>query len=183
MVLVSDTIAYMLIWTSNIVEKLEAACPTPSLHLDDSLQQKAQDISNQIIFPVVAWMFNRIYSEIITEEEKEWFRKDRESRGSAMMGRDHISLEEWEKETGGKGSFEASEPGMAKLSKLLRDHKRDNGPFILGSQVCYADLMVGGLAEAFRRIGDGAYEKLMESVVGLKELCESCSLWFQRNNY
>lgn len=137
--------------SSQIIERLEAACPTPSLRLNDELQQKAQDISNQIIFPMVAFLFNRIYSHVITEEEKEWFRKDRESRAAAMLGRDHISLEEWERETGGKASFKASEPGMAELSKFLKEYKKDYGPFILGSQVCYADLLVVGIAEFYRK--------------------------------
>jgi glutathione S-transferase len=169
--------------SSSIVEKLEAVCHTPSLRLNDDLQQKAQDISNKIIFPMVAFLFNRIYSNTITEEEKEWFRKDRESRAAAMLGRDHVSLEDWEKEAGGKETFKASEQGMAELSKFLKEHKQDDGPFILGSQVCYTDLMVVGIARFYRQVNDDAYDKLMESVVGLKELCEACNPWFQRSNY
>ena len=132
---------------------------------------------------MAAFLFNRIYSGIITEPEMEWFRKDRESRVSKMMSRDHITLEEWEREAGGKATFQGSAPGMAELSKFLQENKRDDGPFILGSEVYYADLMVNGLVEFYRRVGDGAFEHLIESVVGLKALYDACSPWFRRNNY
>jgi glutathione S-transferase len=169
--------------STSIAQKLEFTCPTPSLHLNDSLERKAQEISNQIIFPMAAFLFNRIYSQIVTEPEMEWFRTDRESRVSKMLSRDHITLEEWEREAGGKATFEASEPGMAELSKFLKEHKQDDGPFVLGSEACYADLMIAALAEFYLRVGDGAFEKLTESVDGLKELCEACSPWFRRNNH
>ena len=159
-------------------------CVHHHLRLDDALQQKAQDVCNQTVFPMVAFIFNRAYSDIITDEEKEWLRKDRETRGSAMMGRDHITLEEWYREAGGKEAlFKASEPGMAELSKFLKEHKKDDGPFVLGSEVCYADLIVVSVAEFFHRMGDGAYEKLIDSVDGMKELHEACRPWFERNNY
>ena len=172
----------LIMESSDVAKKLET-CPGPSLRLDDDLQKKAQDISNQIIFPMVAFLFYRIYNDVITEEEKDWFRKDREGRAAIMLGRDKISLEDWEKEAGGKASFTNSEPGMAELSKFLKENKKDDGPFISGSEACYADLMVVGIARFFRQANDDAYEKLMESVEGLKELDEACSPWFQRNNY
>ena len=100
-----------------------------------------------------------------------------------MLGRDQISLEEWEKESGGEASFKAAEPGMAELSKFLRVYKMDSGPFILGSEVCYADLVVAGIAKFYERVNDDAYDKLIGSTEGLKELCAACNPWFKRGNY
>ena len=171
--------------SSDIVKKLEAECPEPSLRLDDALQQKAQDVSNQVIFPMVAFIFSRVHSDIITDEEKGWFRNDRESRACAMLGRDRITLEEWDQEAGGAQAFDKLGPGLEQLSKFLKEHKQDDGPFILGSKPCYADLIVAGLLEAYRRIGsaDGVFDKLTASVDGLAEHCEACSPWLKRNNY
>lgn len=152
--------------SSKIVEKLEAAHPDPSLQLNDALQQQAQEALTKILFPMVAFVFLRVHGKVVTEGEMDWFRTDREQRACQMLGRDHISLEEWERESGGEEAFKASEPGMERLSKLLEEHKKDGGPFVLGSEPCYTDLMVVGLAEFYRRIGDGAYEKLVGSVRG-----------------
>lgn len=170
--------------SADIVKKLEKACPEPSLRLDDELQQKAQDVANQLIFPAVAFIFRRIYSDQITDEEKDWFRNDRETRARAWLNRDHITLEEWDQEAGGAAALNGLQPGMEQLSKFLKEHKKDDGPFVLGSVPCYADLIIVGIVEAYRRIGanDGAFEKIALSVDGLSEFYEACRPWLRRNN-
>ena len=159
-----------------IAKKLESEYPEPSLHLNNELQKQMQAVSGKLIFPMVPWFMLRVYSHLITEEEKNWFRADRERRAG-------MSLEQWESEKGGEVAWKAAEPGFQLFEKLLREHKRDQGPFILGSEVCYADLMAASLAEFYRRIEQNAYERLTGAVGGLKELCEACSPWFERNNY
>ena len=67
--------------------------------------------------------------------------------------------------------------------RLGRPHKRDEGPFILGSQVCYADFMAASVVEVFRRVEDGAFERMCGAVDGLKELHEGCAPWFRRNDH
>ena len=171
--------------SSDIAKKLEATHPEPSLRLDDALQEQAQDVFNQVIFPMAAFIFSRVHHVIITDEEKDWFREDRERRARAMLGRDRITLEEWDQEAGGVDAFKNLGPGMEQLAKFLKEHKQDDGPFILGSKPCYTDLIIAGLIEAYRRIGaaEGAFDKFTTSVPGLAEHYEACRPWLKRNNY
>lgn len=171
--------------SGDIAQKLDVTSPEPSLRLDDALQKQAQDVCNQLIFPMVAFIFSRVHSEIITDEEKAWFRNDRETRARAMLKRDSITLEEWDREAGGMSAIKGCEPGMEQMSKFLKEHKQDDGPFILGRKACYADLIIAGLVEAYRRIGsnEGAFEKLTKSITGLTEHYEACRPWLKRNNY
>lgn len=166
-----------------IVEKLESTQPSPTLRLDDALQQEAQQAIDRIIGPMVAFVFLRVHDRLVTEDEKSWIRNDRESRACKMTGRDKISLEEWAGEDGGTHLLEAAEPGFKRLTQLLMAHKQDQGPYICGSKPCYADLMVSGLVDFYKRLGEDAYDKLATSVEGLEQLYRACNPWFERKNY
>ena len=159
-----------------IAKKLESEHPQPTLNLNDDLQQQMQTVAGKVIFTLVGWFMVRVHSRLVTEEEKKWFRADRERRAG-------MSLEEWDDKKGGERAWEAAKPGFELFEKLLTEHKRDPGPFILGSQMCYTDLMAASIAEFFRRIEQEAFERLTGAVNGLKELHEACASWFERNDH
>ena len=117
-----------------------------------------------------------MHNNLITEPEHAWFRADRERRAGK-------SLEQWEADSGGESAWTAAQPGLERLAKLLKEHKRDEGAFMLGSQVCYADLMATSLVEFYRRIDQSLFDRLTASVDGLKELYSACAPWFERNDH
>lgn len=161
--------------SKDIVPKLELLHPEPSLHLQTGLQDELLPILGKIVSPLMAWVFPKVRRNILTEGSDAWFKQDRERR----MG---MPEEQYEREKGGEEAWKTAEPGFQELTQLLKAHKKDEGPFILGSQVCYADLVCAGFCEFFWCIGNEAYEKFTGSTSGLRELHKACAPWLDRKN-
>ena len=90
--------------SSAIAQRLETEHPSPSLNLDPDLEQQMQTVSGKIIFAIVPWLMIRVYSNIITEGERDWFRRDREGRAG-------MTLEQWDAEKGGEKAWKAAQEG------------------------------------------------------------------------
>lgn len=93
-----------------------------------------------------------------------------------------MSLDQMEKERGGEAAWEAAGPGLDALDALLAEHKVDDGPFVLGSQVSYADFVVVAILEGFRCIGDDLFERVVEGRDGLRGVWEACGKWLERDD-
>lgn len=127
--------------SSNIVKKLEAMVPNPTLRTDIMLQQQAQNIIDQMIFPMAPYVFRRVHDRLVTEGEMQWIRTDREKRACQMLGRDRIS----QQERGGA----ALSSGMCQLSDFLAIHKQDGGAFVLGSEPWKVVVLLRGAGPCF----------------------------------
>ena len=159
-----------------IAPRLEAMQAEPSLRLNDDRQQQLAKSLGQAINPLMPVFMARVHRGIITDAELDWFRQDRERRCG-------MSLEQWEGEKGGETAWKAAGPGFEQLSKVLKEYKQDEGPFILGSKPCYTDFAVAGPAEFFLQTGQDMYERLVGNVEGLRELHDACKPWFERNDH
>ena len=157
-----------------IAPEIEKRYPEPSLHLDNGLHEQASAILGQLAFPLLGVLYPRIFRDILIDSVVPWWRAKRE----ATLG---CTIEEFEAAKGGEPAWKAAEPGIAAMQKFLTENKRDEGPFILGSQVCYADFIVAGMAEALRRIGQDLYDRVTSSCKGVKELHVACAPWFEKD--
>ena len=93
-----------------------------------------------------------------------------------------MSLDQMEKERGGGAAWEAAGPGLDALSALLEEHKVDDGPYVLGSQVSYADFMVVAVLEGFRRIGQDLFDRIVLDRDGLRGVWDACGQWLERDD-
>ncbi|KAK3720543.1 hypothetical protein LTR37_003592 [Vermiconidia calcicola] len=157
-----------------IAAKLESIHPEPSLHLDNGLVEKVGPLIGKVAFPLLPVFMPRIARDIILEEYAEWFAEARAQK----LG---MPLDELERTRGGDQAWEAARPGLIELTQFLAEQKRDDGPFILGSQVCYADFLIVSMMEALRRIGQDLFERFIQ-VSGdhsLRKLHEACQRWMR----
>ena len=160
--------------SSAIASKLESLYPTPSLHLENGLHAKLGPIIGKAIGPLVPVFMPRIGRGIIVDSCYDWFQ---ETRGKRFG----MPLDDLEKAKGGEQAWEAARPGLQELKAFMREHKTDAGPFVQGSEVCYADLMICSTIEALKRIGPDLFEKAMEVYDGddLRRLHEACGAWLE----
>ncbi len=94
-----------------------------------------------------------------------------------------MPLAELERTRGGDQAWEAAKPAIKELSALIASEKRDEGPFIRGSEVCYADFLVASMVEALRRIGEDLYEKFLACTEddNIQRVHEACRKWMEKD--
>ena len=160
----------------NIVAQLESQYPESSLHLDTGLHQQAQAIVFQAALPLFSEFMPRIRDRLITEHSLPYWTKSRES----LFG---MSIDEFTRTKGGTKAWEAAEPGLQALSRFLSDHKRDSGPFILGSQVSYGDLILAAFLESTRRTSEDMFKRITDFHESIQLLYAACSKWLERSSY
>lgn len=93
-----------------------------------------------------------------------------------------MPLDELEATKGGEQAWEAAKPGLDALEALIREWKVDEGPFVLGSRVSYADFVVVAVLEGFRRVGEDLFERIVEGREGLRGVWVACAEWLERDD-
>jgi glutathione S-transferase len=101
---------------------------------------------------------------------------------AARAARFGMPLEELEAQRGGEKAWEAAKLGLDALEALMGEFKVDQGPFVLGSQVSYADFVVVAVLEGFRRIGQDLFMRIVEGREALREVWEACGEWLERDD-
>ena len=159
----------------SIVEKLEAMYPEPSLHLETNLHEEANTASMEVVIALLPDLQVNYLRDWLQEPSLSWFAEDRERRFG-------MTCEELAEQKGGNTAWPAAEAGLKKLQNLLVAHKRDEGPFLMGSTVCYGDFTIAVLFESVKRVGKSDYEKIMSYDDRFKDLHEACKPWLKRDD-
>jgi len=93
-----------------------------------------------------------------------------------------MPLDELEATRGGEQAWQAAKAGLDDLEALMGQWKVDAGPFVLGSEVSYADFVVVAMLEGFRRVGEELFERIVEGREGLRGVWEACGEWLERDD-
>lgn len=157
-----------------IAQGLESHYPQPPLHLSNNLHDDLGPILGKITFPLIPVFMPRIGRDIVPESAAAWFQETRSKRFG-------MPLAELEAQKGGDSAWEAAKPGLDELREFLRAHKRDEGPFVLGSEVCYADFVIVSMMESLRRIGPELFEKFVGENEELRALHGACGKWMEKD--
>lgn len=157
-----------------IASALENLYPSPSLHLTNNLHTQLAPILGKISLPLIPVFMPRIGRDVVPETAQAYFHEAR----SARFG---MPLDRLQREKGGPQAWEAAKPGLEELKDFLAKQKRDEGPFVLGSEVCYADFVIAALMESFRRIGEDLFEGFVGEYEELRALHEACGRWMERD--
>ncbi|KAK5137593.1 hypothetical protein LTR08_007888 [Meristemomyces frigidus] len=131
-----------------IAETLETLFPSPKLIFDPATQAKAEHAITASAMPLSAIFIPRIARDVLIETSVPLWRAAREK----TFG---MTFEELEVARGGKKAWKAAaEPGFRLLHAVLTEHKWTDGPFVMGREVSYGDLMIVALIESLKRIGE-----------------------------
>lgn len=111
-------------------------------------------------------------AQIVALEDLDWFKEDRAKRFGMTID------EAFHTKKDGAPYFAAAKPGFEKVAQVLNAHKLDQGPFILGSQPCYADFYLVATLQMFSQVGVAGYEDFMKHAPPeLRQLHEACQKW------
>lgn len=156
-----------------IVKRLEAEHPEPALPLETELAKAVSAANSKVVAPLWAILLAGIRRGVVSPGSDEWFKKDRERR----MGQPE---EVFASEQAKAQAFKAAEPRQAEVAAFLEQCKKDDGPFLRGSQVSYADFGVAGWVEMLSLIGGDLYQKCIVEIPGMLEVRQACQPWFER---
>ena len=158
-----------------IAQALETSQPEPSLHLNPELLDEVSAIMQKVGGAMIPNFMPRVAREVIIESSVPAFKASREK----MLG---MPLDDFEKAKGGERAWDAAAPGLRELSEFLTKHKKDEGPFTLGSQVSYMDFWIVATLEGMRRIGQDLFDRLVAFDRRFGELHEACKPWMNRDD-
>lgn len=159
-----------------IANELESRYPEPSLRLDSDLEKEAQGAMGEVFMSLVPYLLP-LAAQIVALGDLDWFKEDRAKRFGMTVD------EAFHTKKDGSSSFEAAKPGFERVAQVLKAHKLDQGPFILGSQVCYADFYLVATLQMFSQMGEDAYEEFMKHAPPeLRQLHYACQKWTARQD-
>ncbi|KAL9127177.1 MAG: hypothetical protein Q9217_003885 [Psora testacea] len=156
-----------------IAQELEKLYPEPSLHLDDPVLEQVLELTPACVASLGGVLMPKVPRTLLNPASVEYFERTR----AARFG---MPLAQLEKEKGGENAWKEAEPALKKLGELL---KGKGGPFFLGEEVSYADFIVVGALECFRRLGDGILERMIEIEPALGRLYEASKQPLERNDH
>ena len=159
-----------------IAHKLEALSPQPPLHLETGLHEEAQKAMGQAFGQLLPYFMPKLARSVIVDEDIDWFHADR----SARFG---MPLDDWEAQSGGDEAWEAAKPGFQRMAEVLTTHKRDEGPFIMGSTPCYGDFIFVAGIQMFRVVSEEAFERVVGHDLALRKVYEASKQWVERDDH
>ncbi|KAK4493945.1 hypothetical protein PRZ48_015131 [Zasmidium cellare] len=160
--------------SASIVVKLEELYPEPGLHLENNLHNEIGKVLGQLMMPIMAVCYPLIQRNVLVAETVPGWTAKKEA-GFGM------SIEELERTKGGEAAWKAAEPGFESLRRFLEENKRDEGPFVCGSQVSYVDFVVASMIESFKRIDGVLYERFCGNAPRAKVVHEACGEWLKED--
>jgi hypothetical protein len=157
-----------------IAPVLEKQVPEPSLNLENELHNKVGPLVGQSIGPLMPKVYARIGEVIIPDSYREEWVKGKEAQFGCTM-------QENVERAGGDQAWKNAEPGFKTLGEFMKANKKDDGPFILGSQVCYADFVLVGLVECAKKMGGEFFDRFVEMEPQLGTLYNACKPWLEND--
>ena len=105
-----------------IADELERLHPSPSLHLDSPVLPKVEELSGQLIRPLIGVIMPKVPKNLLNQESLDYWHDTR----SKAFG---MPMDQLEKEKGGEDAWENVKPAMKEAGDIL---KAEGGPFVLG---------------------------------------------------
>lgn len=163
--------------SNNCAEALEAKYPDPTLHLEAQLHRHIMSKVDEATQYVLPLGLPTLVNECLPERSAKFFSEDREKRFGISLD-DLANLK-------GEELFSAAEaPGgiLEQLKDELHKHKKDDGPFVLGSQVSYGDFIIASLFESLARVVPRLYERVIGYDDSFKKLHDVCKPWLEKDD-
>ena len=137
-----------------IVERLETLYPQPSLYLETKTHEKVLPAIGKAVNAARPMIMATVCRNVLREPSAPWFAADRERR----FGK---TLDEYERDEGGDAAWDAAQKGLESLKLEMKQQKKDDGPFVLGSTVSYGDFLIAAIFTWLERV----------DLSGVREVC------------
>jgi glutathione S-transferase len=158
-----------------IATALEAAHPSPSLHLDSPVLPRLERLLRSCMIALEPIYLVRVPKVILNDASVPYWR---ETRAQAVG---MASLDEYERAHADLGPrWEEAAPALRGVTELLGEAE---GPFFLGGTVSYADFVWGGFLIFMGRLGEDVLEEVLKRSGGREKhqaLLEGLEPWVKR---
>ncbi|KAJ5082396.1 hypothetical protein N7532_011439 [Penicillium argentinense] len=138
--------------SGKIAEYIETEHPQPSLHMDSDYLQQVQNLWGRYMGAIKPIFLNQVPKRILNDASLDYWYKTRHE----FCG---MPVEELEKTQGGEKAWNQAEPVLREVTALL---KQNEGPYLLGSTVSYADLVWASVLLFSERIGPDFFEEALK---------------------
>lgn len=161
--------------SARIAREIEETFPSPALPSDPDLNAEAEAVLRGVAQPLYAELTIPIRDNILTDHGRpHWI----EAREKAFG----MTLDDFHATYGGPQAWEAAKGGLDGLRQFVRVHKKDEGPFVLGSQVSYVDLLLLAFLAAARKVDvDGIFRFIVGDDAALNALWDASQKWSERD--
>ncbi len=133
-----------------IATALEAAHPSPTVHLDSPFLPRLEALMRRVLRPMYPIFIPRVPKVLLSPASLPYWMETREG----WFG----PLDELEKGAD-KGWVEMGEP-LKEVTAMLRED--GTGPLFMGKEVSYADFVWGGFLLFCQKLGDDVWERVLE---------------------
>lgn len=158
-----------------IADALEELKSEPSLRLNSGYVERTQKAvldTHQALAPTV---MPRVPELLLNPVSADYFRETRKKRFG-------MPLSELEKSPkAGEAAWESAGPTLQALVEMLNEH--NSGPFVLGEEPSYADLILAGYWAFIKRVDkNDIFERLMSYDGAFPKHWEACQIFLQHDN-
>lgn len=156
-----------------IADALEELQPSPSLKLNNGYTEKTQQAVLDAMAPLRAEIMPKVPA-LLNEPSAEYFERTRAKK----FGMPLADLAK--SDQAGENAWQAAEPHLANLEKLLKENE---GPYIAGKEISYADFILGGLWIFVKKIDSKSYSRLAGYSPAFGEHWQAISKYFERDDH
>ncbi|KAF2804887.1 uncharacterized protein BDZ99DRAFT_467126 [Mytilinidion resinicola] len=157
-----------------IAAELEQRYPDPPLHPSAPLVAEVQKAVNAAFGPLTPILISAIPRNLLTETSAGWFEDDRKAR---MGG---VSLAQMEAEKGGEKAWGLAAEPAAALAALL---KKNEGPFLGGEKVQYADFLIVSFLHFVKRVDQRHFERFVALDPAFAAIYDASKEWLARGDH
>lgn len=121
----------------------------------------------------------RVPEMLLNPESEVYFRETRRER---FEGVELVDLAK--SEAAGEKAWEGAEGGLKLLGEIMGEHNAE-GPFVMGKEASYADLVLGGLWAFLAKLDKGGdlFGRVMRFDGRFGRHWEACGPYFERDDY
>ncbi|KAI0145071.1 hypothetical protein GGR57DRAFT_481292 [Xylariaceae sp. FL1272] len=157
-----------------IAHAVEAAYPSPPLHLDSPLLPQVIASVTPLIPTLKSTIMATVPREILNPVSATYWRDTR----SKFLG---MSVEELERTADKDAEWEAAKTHLDVLAELLRKTE-DEGPFFLGETPSYADIVFAAFLKSASVYSTESFQKIVTGEEGFRRLFDAMSPWMERDD-
>lgn len=155
-----------------IAHTLERLHPTPSLHLDNSINAQVRDLVTSLADPLRPFVIPKVPA-ILNPRSAEYFLETRAVRFGKPLTR-VLAEDATEK------CWQDAGVAVDEVARLLR--KDASGPFFLGKEVSYADLIFVAYLKFLEIVDGDVFERVVGLDEGFNRVYQACGKWLERDD-
>ncbi|ORY57825.1 uncharacterized protein BCR38DRAFT_448764 [Pseudomassariella vexata] len=159
-----------------IANHLEAAHPSPPLHLDSPYLTKLEAIIPGLRDALKAVFMYLLPKRLLNEASLPYWYETRSKQLS-------MPVDEYHAEEGGDKAWKRAREILPKVTEMLKENE---GPFFLGKTASYADLVWAGYLLFWQRLGDDVFAELLKATGDAKvheDLLDAVKPWSERADH